>query len=176
MITTSGKEYTPEWWREVCTSLGINDLRREIHSHGALPGERAGRSRITLLHQELAKEKDFDWLDILLALLHRYHNMPWYHGLSPNEIVFGPKKCYRNMPLNYPCPCKEASLSMEEIQEAEKIVSKLTDWLWVQNQGREPHTILKWTSKFSFENMKSLWAEIITFFPCGRSHLQCHLV
>ena len=49
------------------------------------------------------------------------------------------------MPFNNPRPCKDASLVMDEIQRAEKTVSKLidkhqADWLWVQNQGRKtPH-------------------------------------
>ena len=46
VIRGSGKEYTSEWWRTLCTRLGIHHLRCEIHSHGALPGERAGRSLI----------------------------------------------------------------------------------------------------------------------------------
>ena len=94
-----------------------------------------------MLRKELASEKDFHWLDILFTLPRRYHNTPLYHGLSPNEIVFGRKKCW----LNNPHPCKDASLFMDEIQRAEKNVSKLfdkhqADWLWVKNQGRKnPH-------------------------------------
>ena len=78
-------------------------------------------------------------------MLRRYHNKPLYHGLSPNEIVFGRKKCWWNMPLNNPRPCKDAFLFLDEIQSAEKTVSKLidkhqADWLWVQNQGQKtPH-------------------------------------
>ena len=44
VITDSGKEHTSEWWKELCTLLGIPHLRCEIHSHRALPGEGAGRS------------------------------------------------------------------------------------------------------------------------------------
>ena len=145
VVTDSGKEYTSEWWKELCARLGIHHLRCEIHSHRALPGERAGRSIINMLRKELASEKDFHWLEVLFALLRRYHNTPLYHGLSPNEIVFGRKKCWWNMPLNNRRPCKDASLFLDEIQRAEKTVSKLidkhqADWLWVQNQGRKnPH-------------------------------------
>ena len=145
VVTDSGKEYTSEWWKELCARLGIHHLRCEIHSHRALPGERAGRSIINMLRKELASEKDFHWLEVLFALLRRYHNTPLYHGLSPNEIVFGRKKCWWNMPLHNPRPCKDASLFLDEIQRAEKTVSKLidkhqADWLWVQNQGRKnPH-------------------------------------
>ena len=39
MITDSGKEYTSEWWRELCSCLGIDHLRCEVHSQRALPGE-----------------------------------------------------------------------------------------------------------------------------------------
>ena len=145
VVTDSGKEYTSEWWRELCARLGIHHLRCEIHSHRALPGERAGRSVINMLRKELASEKDFHWLEVLFALLRRYHNTPLYHGLSPNEIVFGRKKCWWNMPLNNSRPCKDASLFLDEVQRADKSVSKLiekhqADWLWVQNQGRKnPH-------------------------------------
>ena len=145
VVTDSGKEYTSEWWRELCARLGIHHLRCEVHSHRALPGERAGRSLINMLRKELASEKDFHWLEILFAMLRRYHNTPLYHGLSPNEIVFGRKKCWWNMPLNNPRPCKDASLFLDEVQRADKTVSKLiekhqADWLWVQNQGRKnPH-------------------------------------
>ena len=142
VVTDSGKEYTSEWWRELCARLGIHHLRCEIHSHRALPGERAGRSIINMLRKELASEKDFHWMEVLFALLRRYHNTPLYHGLSPNEIVFGRKKCWWNMPLNNPRPCKDASLFLDEVQRADKSVSKLiekhqADWLWVQNQGRK---------------------------------------
>ena len=84
-------------------------------------------------------------MEVLFALLRRYHNTPLYHGLSPNEIVFGRKKCWWNVPLNNPRPCKDASLFLDEVQRADKSVSKLiekhqADWLWVQNQGRKnPH-------------------------------------
>ena len=145
VVTDSGKEYTSEWWRELCARLGIHHLRCEIHSHRALPGERAGRSIINMLRKELASEKDFHWMEVLFALLRRYHNTPLYHGLSPNEIAFGRKKCWWNMPLNNPRPCKDASLFLDEVQRADKSVSKLiekhqADWLWVQNQGRKnPH-------------------------------------
>ena len=175
VVTDSGKEYTSEWWKELCARLGIHHLRCEIHSHRALPGERAGRSLINMLRKELASEKDFHWLEILFAMLRRYHNTPLYHGLSPNEIVFGRKKCWWNMPLNNPRPCKDASLFLDEVQRAEKTVSKLiekhqADWLWVQNQGRKTPTILKSMIEFGFENPKPPWTEMISFFPCGRGH------
>ena len=122
-------------WRDTICEYFYEHLRCEIHSHRVLPGERAIRSIINMLRKELASEKDFHWLEVLFALLRRYHNTPLYHGLSPNEIVFGRKKCWWNMPLNNPRPCKDASLFLDEIQRAEK-----TDWLWVQNQGRKnPH-------------------------------------
>ena len=145
MITDSGKEYTSDLWGELCTRLGIHHLTCEIHLHRALPGERAGRSLINMLPKELASEKDLHWLEIPFALLRCYHNTPLYHGLSPNEIVFERKKCWWNMPLTNTRPCKDASLFMDEIQRAEKAVSKLfdkhqTDWPWVQNQRRKnPH-------------------------------------
>ena len=88
VITDSGKEYTSEWWRELCTRLGIHHLRCEIHSHRALPGKSAGRSLINILRKELASEKDFHWLVILFALLRRYHNTLLDHDLSQNKIVF----------------------------------------------------------------------------------------
>ena len=142
VITDSGKEYTSERWRESCTYLGIHHLRCEIQSYRVLPGEKAGRSLINMLRKELASEKDFHWLETLFALLCRYHNTPLYHGLSPNEIVFGRKKCWWNMPLNNPRPCKDASLFLDEIHRAEKTVSKVidkhhADWRWVQNQNRK---------------------------------------
>ena len=48
------------------------------------------------------------------------------------------------MPLNNPRPCKDASMSMVEIQRAQNTVSKLidkhqADWLRIQNQGRKNH-------------------------------------
>ena len=49
VIADSGKEYTSEWWRELCTRLGMHHLTCEIHSPGALPGERAGRSLKNML-------------------------------------------------------------------------------------------------------------------------------
>ena len=77
-----------------------------------------------MLCKELASEKDLYWLEVLFALPRRYHNTSLYHGLSSREIVFGRKKCCRNMPMNTPCPCKDASLFMDEIQTAENTVSK----------------------------------------------------
>ena len=194
VVTDSGKEYTSEWWKELCARLGIHHLRCEIHSHRALPGERAGRSIINMLRKELASEKDFHWLEVLFALLRRYHNTPLYHGLSPNEIVFGRKKCWWNMPLNNPRPCKDASLFLDGIQRAEKTVSKLIDkhqafcterrLLWLARpsisikltgfgsriKAEKTPTILKSMIEFGFENPKPPWAEMISFFPCGRGH------
>ena len=72
-------------------------------------------------------EKDFHFVEILFALLHRYHNMLSYHGLSPNEMVFGRKKCRWTMPLNNPNLCKDASLFIDEIERDTKTVSKLID-------------------------------------------------
>ena len=66
VITNSGKEYTSKWWRDLCTRLRIHHLRCEIHSHRALPGEKAGRSLIKMLHKEFASEKAFHCLEILL--------------------------------------------------------------------------------------------------------------
>ena len=74
VITDSGKEYISEWWRELCTRRGIHHLRCKIHLHRALPGETAGRSLINMLHKEFANEKAFHCLEILFALLRRYHN------------------------------------------------------------------------------------------------------
>ena len=97
-------------------------------------------------HKVLASEKNFHWLEILFALLGRCHNSPLYHGLSQNEIVFRRKKCWWNIPLNNPRPCKDASLFMDEIQRSENTFSKVidrnqADWLCIQNHGREiPHT------------------------------------
>ena len=98
-----------------------------------------------MLRKELASGKVFHWLEILFALLRRYHNTPLYHGVSSNEIVFGRKKCWWNMPLSNPRPYKDASLFLDEIKRAEKTVSKSidkhkADWLCVQNQARKnPH-------------------------------------
>ena len=52
------------------------------------------------------------------------------------------------MPLNSPRPCKDASMFMDEIQRAEKAVSKLidkhqADRLLVKNQGRKNPNILE---------------------------------
>ena len=142
VITDSVNEYTSKWWRELCTRLGMHHLMSETHSHQALPGERAGRSLVNMLREELASEKDFHWLQILFALLRRYHYTPLYHGPSPNETVFGGKKCWWNMPLNNPRPCEDPSLFINEIRKAETTVSKLihkhqADWLWVHNQRRK---------------------------------------
>ena len=174
MIEDSGKEYTFEWWRELCTRLGIHHLRCEIYSQRALLGERAGRSLSHMLHKELASEKKIHWLEIMFALLRRYLNTPLYHGLSPNEIVFGRKKCRWNMPLNNPRLCTDASLFMDEIQRAEKLSSFLIDkhqayCLWVQNLGqKQPHNFGV-DDQFGFENQKPLWTEMISFFPCDRA-------
>ena len=176
VITDSSKGYTSEWWGELCTRLGMHHLRCEIHSHRALPGERAGRSLVNMLRKELAGEKDFHWLEILFALLRRYHNTPLYHGISPNEIVLRRKKCWWNMPLNNSRPCKDASLFLDESHQAGKTVSKIidkhqADSLWFRIRAKKTHKILKWTMEFGFENPKPLWKEMISFFPSGRGHL-----
>ena len=98
-----------------------------------------------MLRKEVASEKGFHWLEILFVLLRRYHNMPLYYGLSPNEIAFGRKKCWWNMPLKDSRPCKEASMFMDEIKRTETNVSKLidkhqADWLQVPNKDQKnPH-------------------------------------
>ena len=125
IIPDSGKEYTSEWWQEMCTRLGIHHLRCEIHAHRALPGKRAGHSLGNMLRTEPPSEKDYHWLEILFALLRRYHNTPLYHGLSPNKLLFGRKKCWWNLPLESPSKCKDASLFFDELERADKTVSKL---------------------------------------------------
>ena len=91
---------------------------------------------MNMLRNELATEKDFHWLEVPFALLRRYHNTPWYHGISQNEIVFGRKKCWWNRPLNNPRPCKDALLFEDETLS--RLIDKLrADRLWVQNQGRK---------------------------------------
>ena len=145
VIMDSGKKGSSEWCRGLCICPQIHHLRCKIHPHRPLPLERAARSLIDMLSKELTSEKDFHWLKILFVLVRHYHNTPLYHGLSPNVIVFGGKTCWWNMPLNIPRPCKDASLLIDEMQMAEKTVSKLVDkhqadWLWVQNQGQKnPH-------------------------------------
>ena len=122
------KEYTSEWWRELCARLGIHHLRCEIHSHGALPGERAGRSIINMLRKELASEKDFHWMEVSLPIASPLpHTRLCIMAFLQNEIVFGRKKCWWNMPLNNPRPCKDASLFLDEVQRADKTVSKLIE-------------------------------------------------
>ena len=129
----------------MCHRLGIHHLQCEIHEHRTLPGERAGRSVINILRKELASDKDYHWYEVIFALLRRYHNTPLYHGLSPNQSVFGREKCWQNWPLKNSKPRRDASAYFDELEEADKTVSRLieeyqSDWLWVQNQGRlHPH-------------------------------------
>ena len=60
-------------------------------------------------------------------------------------MVFGRKNCWWNLPLSNSRPSKDASLYFDELERADKNVSKLIekhqrDWLWVANQGRkDPH-------------------------------------
>ena len=95
-----------------------------------------------MLRKELASDKDVDWLEILFALLRRYHNTELYHGYSPNQLVFGRNKCWWNLPYDHPRECKDASAFFDEIHagenEAKHLVEKFqADWLSIANQGRK---------------------------------------
>ena len=142
ILTDSGGAYISEWWKTLCARLGIHHLRCEVHQHGALPAERAGKTIINMLRKELASDKDVDWLEILFALLRRYHNTELYHGYSPNQLVFGRNKCWWNLPYDHPRECKDASAFFDEIQAGEKEAKRLVekfqaDWLSIANQGRK---------------------------------------
>ena len=93
-----------------------------------------------------------DRLEILFALLRRYHNTELYHGYSPNQLVFGRNKCWWNLPYDHPRECKDASPFFDEIQAGEKEAKRLVekfqaDWFGIASQGRreplkrypEPH-------------------------------------
>ena len=102
-----------------------------------------------MLGKELASEKDADRLEILFALLHRYHNTELYHGYSPNQLLFVLNKCGGNLAYNHPRECKDASAFFNKIQAAEKEAKRLVgkfqaDWLSIANQGRkEPQGLEK---------------------------------
>ena len=88
ILTDSGSAYISEWWKILCARLRIHHLRCAVHQHRALPAEQAEKTIINMLRKELASDKDVDWLEILFALLRRYHNTELYHGYSLNQIVF----------------------------------------------------------------------------------------
>ena len=80
-----------------------------------------------MLRKELASDKDVDSLEILSALLRRYHNRELYHGYSPNQLVFGRNKCWWNLPYDHPRECKDASAFFDEIQAGEKEAKRLVE-------------------------------------------------
>ena len=95
-----------------------------------------------MLRKKLASDKDVDWLEILFALLRRYHNTELYYGYSPNQLVFSRNKCWWNLPYDHPRERKDASAFFDEIQageeEAKRLVEKFqADWLSIANQGRK---------------------------------------
>ena len=90
---------------------------------------------MNMLCNDLASENDFHWLETLFPLFRCYHNTPLYLGLSPNEIVFGRKKCWQIMPLNNPRACKDSSLFMEEIRRSQKTVTKLMTSIRLTGSG-----------------------------------------
>ena len=149
ILTDSGSANISEWWKTLCARLGIHHLRCVVHQHRALPAERAGKTIINMLRKERASDKDVDWLEILFALLRRYHNTELYHGYSPNQLVFGRNKCWWNLPYGHPRECKDASAFFDEIQAGEKEAKRLVekfqaDWLSIANQGRkEPQDLEK---------------------------------
>ena len=149
ILTDSGSAYISEWWKTLCARLGIHHLRCEVHQHRALPAERAGKTIINMLRKELASDKDVHWLEILFALLRRYHNTELYREYSPNQLVFGRNKCWWNLPYNRPRECKDASAFFDEIQAGEKEAKRLiekfqADWLSIANQGtKEPQDLEK---------------------------------
>ena len=130
-----------------------------------------------MLRKELASDKDVDWLEILFALLRRYHNTELYHGYSPNQLVFGRNKCWYNLPYDHPRECKDASAFFDENQAGEKEAKRLVekfqaDWLSIANQGRkEPQGPDKgdraWLRKTELPRM-----ETPSSSPCGKVRLK----
>ena len=149
VLTDSGSAYISEWFKTLCARLGIHHLRCEVHQHRALQAERAGKTIINMLRKELASDKDVDWLEILFALLRRYHNTELYHGYSPDRLVYSRNKCWSNLPYDHPRECKDASAFFDEIRAGEKEAKRLVekfqaDWLSIANQGRkEPQDLEK---------------------------------
>ena len=99
ILTDSGSAYISEWRKPLCARLGIHHLRCEVHKHRALPAERAGKAIINTLQKELATDNDVDCLEILFALLRRYHNTELYRGHSPNQLVFSSKQVLVEPPV-----------------------------------------------------------------------------
>ena len=88
MLADSGTAYISEWWKTLCARLGFHHVRCEAQQHRALLAERAGRTVINMVRNELASDKYVDWLGILFALLRQYQNTKLYHGYWAKHLVF----------------------------------------------------------------------------------------
>ena len=93
ILSDSGSACTSEWWKALCARLGIHHLRCEVPEHRALSAEQAEKTMMDLLRKKLASDKDVDWLEILLALLRRYHNTELYHGYSRSRGGLATGRC-----------------------------------------------------------------------------------
>ena len=172
ILPDPGSAYISKWWKTLCARLGIHHLRCEVHQHRDVSAERAGKNIINIRRKELASEKDVDWLEILFAWLHPYHNTELYHGYSPNQLVFGRDKCWWNLPYDHPRECKDASAFFAANEAGEKEAKRLVekyqaDWLSIANQGKkEPETV------FGFARAKLPGMETPNFSPYGKVPLK----
>ena len=174
ILTDSGSEYIAEWRKTLCSRLGIHHLLCEVHQHRALPPERTGKTIINMLQNELASDKDVDWLEILFAPLCRYHTTEWYHGYSPNQLFFGRIKCWWNLPYDHPRECKDALPFFDEIQagdkEADRLIDKVrADGLSKANRGRNEAQDVEKETVFGSARTR---IETQSSSPCGKVPLK----
>ncbi len=100
------------FYRGMVENDGCQFWQRQAYSqayhHQANGGaEMAGQQIIERLRKIQIQEK-INWVESLLAVIYRIHDIPGVTGLSPYQILFGWDRPLANIPYQNPRECEDA--------------------------------------------------------------------
>ena len=126
LITSDqGSHFTGEWWRTMCANLGIRQAYSQAYHHQANGrAEMAGQLLLEKLRKIQVEEKK-NWVELLPAVVDRYHDIPGESGLSPYQTLFGRERPLANLPYLPPKECEDANQFFKRMKEIDKSVAKL---------------------------------------------------
>ena len=126
LITSDqGSQFISSWWNTMCARLGIRQAFSQAYHHQANGrAERAGQQLMEKLRQ-LNAEQNINWVEMLPAVLDRYHDLPGESGLSPYQILFGRERSLGNLPYQPNGECSDAVEFFDNIAENDRVVADI---------------------------------------------------
>ena len=86
--------------------------------------------------RKIYEEKNINWVEALLQLLDRYHDVPNLSGLSPYQIVFGRHRPLGNVPYTPASQCEDARDFFARMKEVDLAVSQKVDELHARVEAK----------------------------------------